>query len=183
MKVYKDIQCTQGNILYIGTDANTQAYIYLRCEDWYKGNKCNIDNIAFIPIFTFMDEHVSTTFFKPVIGNIVYDVHVVPRFIFNNCIRTSKWLNTKDYIELNHYSYDNAFMINGYYMNPLYKISEQPEIKLLNYDDRILSILEDNKCAWMFLSRRIVPVKSEYVDLAEAYKINDAIDLLNELDN
>ena len=101
MNVYKDIECTQEDIAYIGTDVRAQSYAYLRCDkQWYEDNKCNSKNVAFIPIFSFSSETVSTSVFKPHINKVHYNVEIVPRFIFNQCIPSAKWLNTKDYIEL-----------------------------------------------------------------------------------
>lgn len=183
MNVYKDIECTQEDIAYIGTDVRAQSYAYLRCDkQWYEDNKCNSKNVAFIPIFSFSSETVSTSVFKPHINKVHYNVEIVPRFIFNQCIPSAKWLNTKDYIELSEYTYDNEFMVNGYYMNPCCEQSLSRIIHYLHFDNQILNILKDNKCGWLF-TNSVLPCKSEYVDLDEAYERSKALDILNQLND
>jgi hypothetical protein len=118
MKIYEDISLFDCNqtIAYLGNDVKSQEYVYLNVNYWEHINELNSNNIAFVQTFSFEEEVVCTSFFKPVINKKFYNINVVPRFIFNQCNANEKLMNTKEYIELENYSYDNEFMVNKKYI-------------------------------------------------------------------
>ena len=185
MKIYEDISEIPGIpiIAYLGNDVKSQEYVYLDVDYGRSINELNSNNIAFVPTFSFKEEVVRTSFFKPVIHEKFYDINVVPRFIFNQCNVNEKLMNTKDYIELENYSYDNEFMVNKKYINPTYKLDSKAIN--LNFDNQILDILMDNNCAWLFRNDSILLCFPEdndaRIDLSAVIKRSNALDILYKL--